>query len=230
MLTIATMQQAVPRQMRTRIDQDFVDKINAVLTDPNTADMMRDNIIGYADVLQGGRYKLDDYINAVRYVSFKTMGKTNTAAYIATFPDRYTAFKANQVTDKDIASYITAYNKNKLVNLVYDLTIIPTHILNADIHQKAINRLADLMVNAASEKVQSDSANALLTHLKRPETQKVEMSVNVAENSQMKEVKDTMRQLAEQQLKLIQAGAFTAKDIAHQRIFTTIEDGVVVDD
>lgn len=223
MLTTELMKKALPRNMKARVTQEFVDKINLTLTDPNTAEMLRDNIIGYADILAEGRYKMDDYINAVKYVSFKTMGKTNTAAYIATFPDRYTSFKANGTSDKDIASYITSYNKNKLVNLIYEQTLIPTHILNADIHQKAINRLADLMVNANSEKVQSDSANALLTHLKRPETQKVEIDIGVKENPLMEDMKRTMLQLAQEQKRSLDLGLMDAKGIAHQAIITEAE-------
>ena len=218
MLTTELMKKALPRNMKARVTQEFVDKINLTLTDPNTAEMLRDNIIGYADILAEGRYKMDDYINAVKYVSFKTMGKTNTAAYIATFPDRYTSFKANGTSDKDIASYITSYNKNKLVNLIYEQTLIPTHILNADIHQKAINRLADLMVNASSEKVQSDSANALLTHLKRPETQKVEIDMGVKESPMIQELNRTLAGLAIQQRDLIRQGVYSPKEVAHSAI------------
>ena len=227
MLTTELMQKALPRNMRTRVDQAFVDKVNGVLTDPNTAEMMRDNIIGYADVLAEGRYKIDDYINAVRYVSYKTMGKTNTAAFIATFPDRYTKYKANGTSDKDIASYVTSYNKNKLVNLIYEQTLVPTHILNADIHQRAINHLADLMVNAKSEKVQMESADKLLTHLKPPESKKIELDVGIKDSSMLTELKNVTAALAAQQLELIKSGVTTTKEMAHQKLIIEgeLDDG-----
>jgi hypothetical protein len=227
MLTIDLMKKALPRQMRTKVDQTFVDKVNLTLSDPNTAEMFRDNIIGYASVLSEGRFKLTDYINAVRYVSYKVMDKTNTAAYIATFPDRYVQYKANGTSDKDIASYITSYNKNKLVQAVYELTLIPTHLLNADIHQKAINHLASLMMNARSEKVQSDSAGLLLTHLKRPEIQKVEIDVAVKENPMMQDMRKLMIDMATVQAKGIDSGHYNAQQIAHQSI---IIDAEVIDD
>lgn len=226
MLTQELLQSAVPKKMRTKVTQEFVDKINLAVADPNTSEMLRDNIIGFADVLAEGRYQLPDYINAVKYVSFKVMGKTNTAAYIATFPDRYTKYKANGTKDSDIASYITSYNKNKLVNLVYERTLIPTFVLNADIHQKAINHLHDLMLNAKSEKVQSDSANALLTHLKRPETQKVELNVGVSESPMMEEMRQLQLSLAKQMHEGLQNGQFNAKQLAHQNI---VIEGEVVD-
>lgn len=218
MLTTELMQKAVPRNMRSKVNQEFVDKINNAITDPNTAEMLRDNIIGYADVLAEGKYKMDDYINAVKYVSYKSMRKTNIAAFVATFPDRYASYKANGTSDKDIASYITAYNKNKLVNKIYDQSLIPTHILNADIHQKAINHLADLMLNARSEKVQADSANALLTHLKRPETQKIELDVGVKESPEIRDLNTTMLKLAQQQQELIDSRHYSPREIAHSKI------------
>lgn len=218
MLTQELMQKALPRQLKSRATQEFVDKVNQSITDPNMADILRENILGYTHVLQDGKYKLDDYINAVKYVAFKTMNKTNTAAYIATFPDRYANFKANGTSNKDIASYITSYNKNKLVNAIYEQTLIPVYILNADKQQKAINHLADLMVNAKSEKVQSDSANALLTHLKRPETQKVEIDMGIKESTHIRELNDTMVKLAQQQQQLISEKVISAKEVAHSRV------------
>jgi hypothetical protein len=218
MLTTELMQKALPRNMKGRVDQKFVDKLNGALTDPDVAEMLRDNIIGYADVLANGRWKLDDYINAVKYVSFKTMGKNNIQAFVAAFPDRYNKYVANGTSNKDIATYVAAYNGGKLVNIIYEQTLTPTWILNAEVHQKAINRLADLMCNAQSEKVQSDSANALLTHLKRPETQKVELDIAVKEGGMIQELNHTMQVLAAKQQELISSGAYTAKEIAHQSI------------
>lgn len=45
--------------------------------------------------------------------------------------------------------------------------------------------LADLMDNADSEKVRSDSANALLNHLKKPDNLKVELDIGVKEGSEL---------------------------------------------
>ena len=111
----------------------------------------------------------------------------------------------------------------KLVNLIYEQTLFPTYILNADIHQRAINHLADLMVNAKSEKVQSDSANALLTHLKRPETQKVELDIGVKENSAIAELNHTMKVLAARQVELVNSGAYSIKEVSAIKLHPVIE-------
>jgi hypothetical protein len=217
MLTTDIVRKALPSSMKNRVSQGFVDSINEAITDPNTAEMMRDNILGYASVLANGRYKLDDYINAVKYVSFKAMGKLNIQAFIATFPDRYAKYKAEGISDKDIATYVSAYNKNKLVNLIYEQSLVPSHILNADVFQRAINIQAEIMGDPdVSPKVRSDAANSLLTHLKRPESQKIELDVAVKDDSVIRELKDITMGLAVQQKKLLEGGAYSVKEISNQ--------------
>jgi hypothetical protein len=226
MLTTDIVRKALPSSMKNRVSQDFVDSINDAITDPNTAEMMRDNILGYASVLANGRYKLDDYINAVKYVSFKAMGKLNIQAFIATFPDRYAKYKAEGISDKDIATYVSAYNKNKLVNLIYEQSLVPSHILNADVFQRAINIQAEIMGDPdVSPKVRSDAANSLLTHLKRPESQKIELDVAVKDDSVIRELKDITMGLAVQQKKLLEGGAYSVKEISNQGLIIEGEVG-----
>lgn len=220
-LTIAQFKQVMPSNHKGNINQELMDKINKLLADPNMGEVLRDNLMSYTHVMKEGRFKTEDYISAVKYVSYKLMGSTNFEAYIKTFPDRYQNFLDNNVPTKDIHCYVSAYNKNKLVNLVYEQTLIPTHVLNADIYQKAINVQADLMLNAKSEKVRSDAANSLLNHLKKPETHKVEMNIGIKEGGAIEELREITSQLAAKQQKMIESGVYTAKDVAHKPL--TIE-------
>ena len=64
---------------------------------------------------------------------------------------------------------MTSYNKNKLVNLILEQSMIPSWVLNQDMYQKALNVQCELMLTANSEKV-SDAANSILTHLKPPQS------------------------------------------------------------
>ena len=146
------------------------------------------------------------------------MGCTNIDAYTKTFPAKYARFIAQGVSAKDIASYVTAYNKNKLVNLIFEQTLIPSYVLNQDLYQKALNVQADLMMNAKSEKVRCDSANSLLTHLKMPETQKVELEIGVKEDSTIAALRATTMELTKQQRLMVESGAMNAQDIAHGRL------------
>ena len=197
---------ALPVQVKKLVTQELMDQINQTLSSPETMELFKENLLSYASVLKEGRFKMTSYISAVKYVSFKLLGSTNRDAYIKTFPDKYARFLADGVPDKDIASYSTAYNKSKLVNLIYEQTLIPLHVLNAPIQQAAINTLAHLMNYAVSEKVRSDSANALLTHLKRPETQKIELDIGINQGSIIDDYQMVMAQMVQRQKELILAG------------------------
>ena len=209
-----TIKQSLPLHVRKSVTDSVVKKFNTLSEDPMMAEVMRDNAISYSGVLREGKYRIGDYLNAVKFVSYRMMGDSKKSSYVKTFPTRYSDMRVAGKTDKEISSFVAAYNNNKLVNGVYDIAQIPTYLLNADIHQKAVNRLADLMCNASSEKVQSDSANALLTHLKRPEAAKLTIDVEVKEPTIIKDLQAAMLQLATKQQELIEAGTVNAADIA----------------
>ena len=231
MLTIDTVKKALPPQLNTTVSQNMVDQLNNLSNDPEAARVMRDNFISYTNVMKDGKFKLDDYVHAVAYVSYKMMGYNNRESYSRTFPGRYQNLVAAGKNDKDISSYVAAYNKNKLVNLVLEQTLIPVHVLNQDIFQKAINAQADLMINAKSEKVRADAANSLLTHLKKPESKAVELDINVKESEGLRDLKDTLQEMAKQQQDMIEGGQST-KTIAHQNLIRSddVEDAEIIEE
>ena len=213
MLTKEVVERAVPANLKSSITQQLVDRINAAVADPIVADSIRENFIHYTGVLKEGKFKPDDYLHAVMYVSFKLMGDSNLVSYSKTFPQRYADLVARGVSSKDIDAYVAAYNKGKLVNLIFEQAAVPSWILNQHMFQEALNTQFDLMQNANSEKVRTEAANSLLTHLKRPEAVKAQIDINLKDSSGMTELKETMTKLAEQQRLLIESGV-TARDIA----------------
>lgn len=218
MLTLDQFKLALPDKVKKSINQELIDQINNTLSDPEMFEQYRDNLISYTKVMADGKFKVTQYIDAVRYVSFKLMGCTNIEAYTKTFPDKYQRFVQQGVSAKDIASYVTAYNKSKLVNLIFEQTLIPTHVLNQDLYQRALNVQADLMINAKSEKVRCDAANSLLTQLKAPEVKKVELDIGVKEDSSIAALRATTLELARQQRLMVESGAMNAQEIAHGKL------------
>lgn len=217
-LTAEQFKQALPDKVKKSVSQELIDQINSTLSEPEMYEAYRDNLLSYSKVMADGRFKIDQYISAVKYVSHKLMGATNIEAYSKTFPDKMQRFAAQGVSAKDIASYVTAYNKSKLVNLIFEQTLIPSYVLNQDLYQKALNVQAELMVSANSEKVRCDAANSLLTHLKMPETQKVELEIGVKEDSAIAALRATTMELARQQRLMLEAGAMNAQEVAHSRL------------
>ena len=218
LITIEQFKQALPDKVKKSVNQELIDQINTTLSDPEMYETYRDNLVSYTRVMADGRFKISSYVEAVKYVSHKLMGCTNIEAYIKTFPDKYNRFIQQGVSAKDIASYVTAYNKNKLVNLIFEQTLIPSYVLNQDLYQRALNVQADLMITAKSEKVRCDAANSLLTQLKMPETQKVELEIGVKEDSSIAALRATTMELARQQRLMVESGAMNAQEIAHGKL------------
>jgi hypothetical protein len=145
------------------------------------------------------------------------MGMTNQDAFAKTFPQRHAGMMAKGLTIQDIAPYVSAYNKTKLVMGITEQSLIPVWILNHDVYQRAIAVQADIMAHGKNEIARVAAANSILTHLAKPKEAAVKISMEVRENSGMLELKETLRELAMQQQCLIQQGVAT-KAVAEAKI------------
>lgn len=209
---------ALPAQFRGNVTQEVMDGVNALLADPNLAETYRERMIGHTSVLREGKFKLESYLGAVKYVTQKMMNKSNLDAYIATFPDKYQDFVARGVSQKDISSYVSAFNKSKLVTLIMEQALIPAWIGNQDMYQQALNAQFDLGMNASSEKVRVEALNSVLTQLKQPEKTKITLDVSEEVGDTMGAVRKQMQELADQQRQFIEGGFGNAKEVAAQRL------------
>lgn len=223
-MTIKQMKEALPAHLRVGVTRDFADKFNRIVTDSVFAETVRDNFISYNSVLADGRFKIQDYLNAVVYVSHKLANKSNQDAYIATFPDRYNDLIAAG-KEKHLSAYVAQYAAGKLPNLVLEQSMIPIHVLNQDIRQKAINRLAHLMSTAQSEFVQANAATALLTHLKAPE-KAAQLNINIETKTDlgMSALHDQLAELAEKNIQVLESRGVSAADLAKMPLFVKSDD------
>lgn len=218
-LTIDQFKQALPPSLKKSVNQELIDQVNKTLSEPEMYETYRDNLLSYTKVMSEGKFKVESYVFAVKYVSHKLMGCTNIEAYSKTFPDKIQRFTQQGVSPKDIASYVTAYNKSKLVNLILEQTLVPVWVLNQDLYQKALNVQAELMLTANSEKVRSDAAAHIMTALKPPETKKVELDITAKEDGSLAALRQQTMELVAQQRAAIKAGLMNAQQIAHAPIF-----------
>lgn len=219
--------ESMPDHMKKYVNDNTLQSINNILSSHENMEAFKENILSYGHVLKEGKFKLNSYIDAVKYVSYKLFGFTNKVAYAKTFPVAYQRLIDMDKSPKVIAAYVAAYNKGKLVNLIYEQTFIPTYVLNAHMFQEALNAQALLMVSAKSEKVRSDAANSILTHLKRPEVQKVELNLGLQEDKSIQALRESTMQLVKQQREMIENKHMTAQDVADSRI---IEVEAIPDD
>lgn len=223
-LTVDVLKKSLPSKYRKNVNDDLLEHINTILDHPELYDDYRNNFLTYISVIQDGKYKLDDYLNAIKYCTHKLMGESNMDSFVKTFPNRYQSMIAKGYTAKEMSAHVAMYNKNKLVNTILEQSMIPTWVLNQDLYQKAINVQADLMLNAMSEKVRSDAANSLLVHLKPPEVKKVELDVGIKQNDEIEALRNITAELAAQQKRMIEAGVITAKQNAETKLITKVYD------
>lgn len=217
-LTIEQVTEALPMKSRKGMTDEVIHELHTMLSDPDMYEYYRDNLISYTSVLNEGKFKVADYVSAVKYCSFRIMGLTQVDSYKKTFPDKYQRWIANGVASKDIASYITAYNKNKMVNKIMAQAEVPFYVLNQDLRQKALNHAANLMMNASSEKVQVEALAQVLNHTKPPETTKVELDIGIGTSSAITALAEQTRALAAQQQMMMQAKLVSAKEVAESTV------------
>jgi len=221
-LTVEALKAAMPKRQKHNITESLVSELNKIVCEPEEREAFRENLVSYTSVLEDPNVKLPDYIAAVRYVSFQLMGYTNQQSWIKTFPDRYQRLidtkKIDESDDSFLRSTVACYNRGKIVNAIREQTLVPSWVLNADIHQKAINQLATLMVSSKSDKVKADAATSLLTHLKMPETVKVQLGLEVKEDDSIKQLRGAVTELVNAQREAILTGISSADRIAGAKL------------
>ena len=217
MLPIESVKKLVPKSQRGLITQEFLDKIEASVQNSVIAEEFKNNFITYLNVLSTGKYKMEDYISAVKYVSFKLLGYSNVDAYAATFPDRYERLKREG--QEQIEAFASMYNKNKLVMQIYEQTIVPTYVLNAPLHQEALNELAKMIKDPSVRGMTKVKAcEAILQHTKQPEIVKGELTIGIEQQDTISDLRDVVEQLAEVNRLSIARNVKSIKEVAEAKI------------
>ena len=219
-LTLDQLRAVMPKRQKGNLTPQFVKDLNGVCQDPEVRDHFRQNVLGYTDVLNDPNTTLPGYVQAIKYVSYRLLGYPNIECWIKAFPERYQKLIDRGVDKQYIHSVVGAYNKGKMVQAILGQTMTPTWILNQDTYQEAINVQTQLMLTAKSEKVRTDAANSLLTHLKQPEATKISLDVQVKEDDSVKELREATLALVAQQRTLIQSGAMDAREVAEGNLLT----------
>ena len=228
-LTKDQLLDALPKRVRGSLTDEVMDNLNSLVMDESVREQYRENILGFSSIIATGQYKLQNFLDAVRFVTFKFTGSTDYDAYKKTFPERYKRLKSEGASKKTISAYVSTYKKNKLVQQIFQQNMIPVYIANADTFQKAINVQAKLMMTARNEKVRSDAANSLLSHLKPPELKKVELDIGYKQNTTLDDLREATQQLVAMQREQLDKKTLTPADIAQSRV-VPLEEEVIDDD
>ena len=217
MLALESVRKLVPKNQRTLITQEFLDKLEASVSDSLVAEQFKENFVTYLNVLSKGKYKMEDYINAVKYVSFKLLGYSNINAYTATFPERYERLKTEGQTQ--IEAFVSMYNKNKLVMQIYEQTIVPSYVLNAPMHQQALNTLAAMIVDDDVRGMTKVKAcEAILQYTKQPDVVKGELTIGIEQSDTINDLREITENLADTYRVMLEKKGMRLKDVAEADI------------
>lgn len=225
-MNLHELQVALPKDMQSIATPELVQKINQASTDPIVAENIRDNFISYTKVLSEGKFKIDDYLNAVKYISYRCMGYNKQESYFKAFPDRHKQLVMNNTSPKDISSYVAAYDKNKLVVMMYEQSAIPVWVVNQENVQKAINTLVDVMANSKSDIARVNAANSIITNLTPPKESGPMINIDMRNNTGLDDLRSTLLELATAQQGMIQNRGMTTKQVAEQTLIQGEAHGV----
>lgn len=230
-LTIKEVKCSFPSTLRNSVTQDFVDKLNQLHSDPLIREAMQEKALGYINILQEGKFKIDDYLNAVKFVTYRLSGSTQQEAYLKAFPERKKKFMLEGASSKEISAYVSMYAKGKLVTMMLERAMIPVWLVNADNFQKAINTQIELMTTAKSEMVRATAANSVLTHVKQPEVTKHELTLkDDGQKDALMQLRQATQELAQAQKQAIQSGSQSVKEVAHSEVIQAEYEEVANDE
>jgi len=218
---------------KTIITDALVDTVNNIIADePDMGLLISENFLTYGRVMASGKYSVESYLNAIKFVSYKLMDMTNVDAYKNTYPARYEKYRVKfedieGLTEDEfrskIGSYVSAVAKSKLVTTILSQVQIPTKLLNMGLLQEAINVEATLMRSARSEIVKEKAANTLIQYLGQEEDNKIQIDIGYKKDDIIDQYEQAMKNMVEEQLAQIHKGA-DVKQIANVR---TVEAEII---
>ena len=213
---------ALPKGKKKMLTPEVYEEIKKL----NDSDLsLREDLLGYANVLEDTRYTIKQYVLAVKYVAYKQMGHTNFDAFNIVFPDKIKEWKDRGLDTASLHKKVTKYNRSPIVVAITKQSVIPVWILNQDVLQEAINVNRDLMYTSRSEMVRQKAASDLMNFLKQPEDTKATLDINIKEDDTTKQLEETLLKLSKQQLEHVEMGKSTPKQIAEMDIITVeVED------
>lgn len=228
LMEVESFKKIYPRKVNQETAEQCVKLINESIQgmDFMMREHYRDTLISVFDILDGsnGKYKFTDYLNAVKFVTYKLAGHTDVRAYAMTFPERIDRMAQEKVPTSHLYVYASGYAKNKLVVDIQTKLIVPTHILFQDVFHQAVKVQATIMNDdSVSPKVRVEAANSLMTHLKQPEVKKAELQVTTSDSGVIGQLADALSNLSKGHQELLSQGKTTLKDIS-EAVIIEVED------
>lgn len=214
-LSIELIRSSVPRNFRGHINEEFIDELSKAFSDPDWSREFKENFLTYSKVLNecDANVNIWDYVNAVKFITYKMMGYSIDEAWKRVFPKKAEECIKNGKKEF-INRYANGYNKREIVIKIAKQAMIPSYILNAPMYQRALNVLNDMLDDPSVRGMAKVKAcETILNYTKPPEVNKAEVQVTIKQNDAITELREIAEAFAKSQQKAIVDGNLSAEDI-----------------
>ena len=168
----------IPKRMKTHMTANLRAEIIKML-DSEVGDAFQETMLVNTDLIDEYSMNPERYIRAVKFASYINMGKKVYEAFALSHPEKYKEYKEQADAEgwdlsmlRNKLSLKGANFKNtQIVTKLLARSVVPLAIAFSHHKAQAVGVLADLMLNADSQRVQMESADKLLTHLNLDKTE-----------------------------------------------------------
>lgn len=217
-LSYEELKERLPMNQGRLLSTRVVDMINEINSSEDFhRDQFIENMISYSSVLTTGRYKIEDYLKAVEFCSYKACGDTQLIAYQKTFRDEIAIKLRTTSRSPDFTSAASNYAKGKLVVGIMAQAQVPLNLFFAQEKFKLVGVLLDLAYTSKNERIKMESADKALGHLVDPTDNKIEIDLNVNQDSGVKSLEAKMDNLARLAVENITNGNMSVKELADSK-------------
>lgn len=193
-------------QLRTQIEHVCLDKEDYL-----------EKVLSFSSVLRNGRFRVPDYLKAVQYVTYRMAEMTIMESWSLTFPERMYR-DGERKPEGTISALCYTYDKNAMVQKLLGQVQMPLHAMMMTERYKAAQKLFELMNDPdQTPRIQMESADKLLNHIKLPEAQSIEIDVNVNDGT-LRDIGATLDSIAQLAKAKIEQGLVTATQVIEHRV------------
>ena len=221
------------KKKETNISDETVDMINAACNDPQfMPGEFLESILTYQNVMKETGASMKEYVRALKFCSiYEINGGNARDAFIRGRADD--AFIKKHQYDKPgtsgylmIAQAAVRYRKTPLIQKIMTQAQMPLYLMFQGLRYKAVEVLANEMVEAAYAKDRINAADKLLAHVKPPENMKVELDIGIHESSAIQQLNEQLAEIAAKQKLHMVAGSANLDDFGALKVK---EDEDVID-
>ena len=231
-VTLFDLQCAMPSKKNT-VTQEIADIINKVQQEPEfQGETLLQTMVTYQNVLQTAKVGIKEYISAIRFCAYLIgMDDNYTEAYKRVFYERKFVQDRMQLATDDprygeLTSAASRYRRSKLVVDILTLSQIPMEIMFAGMRYKAVGVLANVMMTAKYDRDKIAAASQLLLATKSDNI-KVDLDINVKENTAVTDLRAQLAQMAATQVAYLESGTATLKELGALKPKGEYEDAEV---